>query len=320
VTLDLLRAGAAIGELNAVRKHLSAVKGGRLAQAAFPAAVVNLVISDVLDNELETIASGPSHWDPTTFRDAQTVLEKFHLWEKAPASVREHIEKGIQGGEGETVKETDPVFEKVHTFIVGDNTAALRAAEAEAQRLGFETLILTSSDRGEARRAAVNYVSFLANMACSAAALRKPLCFLVGGELTVSVTGSGLGGRNMEFVLAAALEAGKEDLADIFCAAGCLGKSTQEAGIEGPRPLEWLILSAGTDGIDGPTDAAGAWIGPAALERIAELGLNPQLSLRENDSYTFFKKTGNLIITGPSGTNVMDIRIFLLGPAQKALR
>ena len=135
----------------------------------------------------------------------------------------------------------------------------------------------------------------------------------------MSVKGGGLGGRNTEFVLAAALEAGKEDLTDIFCAGGCLAGSRQRAGIERPRPLEWLILSAGTDGIDGPTDAAGAWIGPLALERIAELGLDPQLSLRENDSYTFFKKTGNLIITGPSGTNVMDIRIFLLGPVQDAL-
>ncbi len=319
VTHALLNAGATINELNAVRKHLSAIKGGRLAQAAFPAAVVNLVISDVLDNELETIASGPSHWDPTTFRDARIVLEKYHLWEKIPMSVRDHIGRGVQGGAAETIKETDPIFESLHTFVVGDNTAALRAAEEEAQRLGFETLVLTSSDRGEARKAAANYVSFLASMACGAASQKKPLCFLAGGELTVSVTGSGVGGRNTEFVLAAALEAGKGDLADIFCAGRRWDRSPREVEIEGLRPLEWLILSAGTDGIDGPTDAAGAWIGPAALGRILELGLDPQRSLGDNDSYTFFKKTGNLIVTGPSGTNVMDIRIFLLGPIHHAL-
>ena len=319
VTLDLLKAGASIGELNAVRKHLSAVKGGRLARAAFPAAVVNLVISDVLDNELETIASGPSHWDPTTFRDARGVLEKFHLWKKVPAAVRNHLERGIRGDETETVKEADPVFEKVHTFVVGDNTAALRAAEEEAERLGFETLVLTSSDRGEAKKASANYVSFLANMACGAAAQKKPLCFLAGGELTVSVTGSGVGGRNTEFVLAAALEAGKEELADIFFSGRRLDGDAQKGEPGEPRSLEWLILSAGTDGIDGPTDAAGAWVGPAALERMAELGLDPRLYLRENDSYSFFKKTGNLIVTGPTGTNVMDIRVFILGPARQAL-
>ncbi len=303
VTRALLRAGADIGELNTVRKHLSAVKGGQLAKAAFPAAVVGLILSDVLENDLESIASGPTHWDSTTFASAKGVLEGFGLWEDIPASVREHIGKGVRGERAETVKPGDPAFERVKNFIIGDNMAALKAAQKEAERLGFESLILTSSDKGEARSAAANYAAFLANMACSIQSAARPLCFLAGGELTVTVKGQGSGGRNTEFVLASLVEFGKEYLEEIF---------SEGSGGSG---LDWLVMSLGTDGIDGPTDAAGAWAGPSTLAKIRELGLNPAAYLDENDSYGFFRRTGNLIVTGPTGTNVMDIRIFLLGPA-----
>lgn len=237
LTDGLLRAGATVDELNAVRKHLSAVKGGRLAKAAFPAAVVTLVLSDVVGNDPGTIASGPTYWDVSTFADARGVLERYGLWDSAPALVRARLEEGSRGEIEETLKEGDPVFARACTFIVGDNMTALRAAKHEADKRGFETVFLSSSDSGEARKVAANYAAFLAEMACSATSLPRPLCLLAGGELTVTVKGKGRGGRNTEFVLASVVEMAKKDL-------------------EG---LDWLILSLGTDGIDGPTDAAGAW-------------------------------------------------------------
>jgi glycerate 2-kinase len=303
VTRMLLRSGADIGELNTVRKHLSAVKGGLLAKAAFPATVLGLILSDVLDNNLEIIASGPTYGDSKTFASAKGVLEGFGLWEEVPPAVRTHIEKGIAGERPETVKPEDPAFERVHNFIIGDNMTALEAAQKEAERKGFETLILTASDRGEARRVAANYAAFLANMACSVQSSARPLCFLAGGELTVTVRGQGRGGRNTEFVLASLAEFGKEYLEEIFC---------ENCGASG---LDWLVMSLGTDGIDGPTDAAGAWADPATLRKIQDLALDPAAYLEDNGSYDFFRQTGNLVITGPTGTNVMDIRIFLLGPA-----
>jgi glycerate-2-kinase len=293
LTHDLLRAGATIDELNVVRKHLSAVKGGRLAQAAFPATVVTLVLSDVVGDDLGTIASGPTHWDVSTFADARGVLERYGLWDSAPALVRARFEEGSRGEIEETLKEGDPVFARAHAFIVGDNMTALRAAKHEADKRGFETTFLSSSDTGEARKVAANYAAFLAEMACSAASLPRPLCLLAGGELTVTVKGKGRGGRNTEFVLASVVEMAKNDL-------------------EG---LDWLILSLGTDGLDGPTDAAGAWADASTAGCARALRLDPVAYLDDNDSYSFFKQTGYLIVTGPTGTNVMDLRIFLLRAA-----
>lgn len=293
LTDDLMRAGATIQELNAVRKHLSAIKGGRLARAAFPATVVTLTISDVVGDDPGTIASGPTHWDASTFAEARAVLERYGLWDSASALVRARFEEGERGLVEETLKEGDPVFERVHAFIVGDNMTALRAAKREAEKRGFEPIFLSSSDTGEARRVAAGYAAFLAELACSAAQLPRPLCLLAGGELTVTVKGRGKGGRNTEFVLAALVELAK-------------------AGVEG---LEWLVLSLGTDGIDGPTDAAGAWADPRTIRTAAALGLDPAAYLDDNDSYFFFKQTGNLIVTGPTGTNVMDLRVFLLRAA-----
>jgi glycerate 2-kinase len=293
LTEDLLRAGATIQELNVVRKHLSGIKGGQLARAAFPATTVTLVISDVVANDLGTIASGPTYWDPSTYAEARAILECYGLWDSASAMVRARIEDGESGRAPETLKKGDPVFERVSTFIVGDNMTALRAAKHEAEKRGFEPIFLSSSDSGEARRTAAGYSAFLAEMACSAPNLPRPLCLLAGGELTVTVKGRGRGGRNTEFVLAALVE-------------------MEKAGVEG---LDWLILSLGTDGIDGPTDAAGAWADVRTVRSARALGLNPSEYLDDNDSYGFFKQTGNLIMTGPTGTNVMDLRVFLLRAA-----
>ena len=293
LTEDLLRAGATIQELNVVRKHLSGIKGGQLARAAFPATVITLVVSDVIGDDLGTIASGPTHWDATTFSDARAILECYGLWDSASALVRARIEDGERGRVPETLKEGDPVFERVSTFIIGDNMTALRAAKHEAEKRGFEPIFLSSSDSGEARRTAAGYAAFLAELACSASALPRPLCLLAGGELTVTVRGRGRGGRNTEFVLAALVDMDK-------------------AGVSG---LEWLILSIGTDGIDGPTDAAGAWADARTIGTARALGLVPEECLEDNDSYGLFKQTGNLIVTGPTGTNVMDLRLFLLRAA-----
>jgi glycerate 2-kinase len=293
ITEDLLRAGATIQELNVVRKHLSGIKGGQLARAAYPATTVTLVISDVIANDLGTIASGPTYWDPSTYPEARAILECYGLWDSASAMVRARIEDGEKGRAPETLKEGDPVFERVSTFVVGDNMTALRAAKHEAEKRGFEPIFLSSSDSGEARRTAAGYAAFLAELACSAPRLPRPLCLLAGGELTVTVKGRGRGGRNTEFVLATLVEMEKSE-------------------VEG---LDWLILSLGTDGVDGPTDAAGAWADVRTVKSARALGLNPVEYLDDNDSYGFFKQTGNLIMTGPTGTNVMDLRVFLLRAA-----
>ncbi|HSA94578.1 MAG TPA: glycerate kinase [Acidobacteriota bacterium] len=293
LTEDLLRAGATIQELNIVRKHLSAVKGGQLARAAFPATVVTLVISDVVGDDLGTIASGPTHGDASTFAEARSILECYGLWDPASAMVRARIEEGARGLIPETLKEGDPVFERVHSFIIGDNMTALRGAKHEAEKRGFEPIFLSSNDGGEARKTASGYAAFLAELACSAANLPRPLCLLAGGELTVTVRGRGKGGRNTEFVLAALVDMVKADVSG----------------------LDWLILSLGTDGIDGPTDAAGAWADERTVRTAGALGLDPVAYLDDNDSYYFFKQTGNLIVTGPTGTNVMDLRLFLLRAA-----
>ncbi len=301
VTNALLRAGADIVELNTVRKHLSEVKGGRLAEAAYPAAVVNLVVSDVVGNDLESIASGPTHWDSTTYGDARHILKKYHLWAKAPASVRTVIKAGVSGRIPETLKKGDHAFRNVWTFVIGDNATALRAAAGRAKGLGFRPIILWAGDSGEARDAARRSVSAAAAVARSGKTRRMPLCLLAGGELTVTVKGKGRGGRNTEFTLAALLEFMKSP--------------PLHPAKTGRHAWNFLVASLGTDGRDGPTDAAGAWANSATALRAAKLGLSPAEYLERNDSYNFFKKAGGLIITGPTRTNVMDLRLILLNPA-----
>lgn len=294
---SLLKAGANIRELNIVRKHLSRIKGGGLAQAAYPALVISLIISDVINNDLENIASGPTYWDSSTYEDAYNVLRKYKLWSAAPLSVKQIIKKGLEHKIKETLKKDDSIFQKVYHFIIGDNSQALKKAQQKAEQLGFRSSILTSADQGEAREAAKYYASLLLSLAFSPKTYLKPICLLAGGELTVTVKGKGRGGRNQEFVLAFLIEVGQH----------------------WPRGVEWLVMSLGTDGIDGPTEAAGAWASSATLSRIPRLGISPEKYLRNNDSYNFFKKAGGLIVTGPTHTNVMDIRLFMVDTTGKPL-
>lgn len=289
ISRRLLSAGAEIQEFNTVRKHLSRIKGGRLAKAAYPARTVSLIISDVIGNDLETIASGPTSWDSSTFEDAKQILQKYRLWESAPEAIRRSIERGIQEPVFETVKREEAIFDQVSNFVIGDINDALKTADERARGLGFKSTVLTSSDRGEAREAARHYASLLEARLQSCKRDSFPLCFMAGGELTVTVKGKGKGGRNQEFILAMLEQ--------------IRGRRFEE--------YDWVMVSLGTDGIDGPTDAAGAWIGPRTGRDAQNAGLNPAAFLSNNDSYHFFQQLGNLIITGPTHTNVMDIRMFL---------
>jgi hydroxypyruvate reductase len=277
----LLRAGADIYELNAVRKHLSFLKGGRLAALAAPATVVNLLLSDVVGDAPEVIGSGLAAPDPSTFADALAVLRKYDLQDRVPSAALRYLEDGSRGIAPESPKPKDVVFEKVRTMVVGSNQLALQAAAAKANALGYRTLIYSSKLTGETRAVAAQFTSLLKHQLIEA-----PVCVLAGGETTVTVSGSGKGGRNQEFALAAALEI---------------------AGL-----VNVLILSAGTDGTDGPTDAAGAIAAGDTVGRAQALGLDARDYLARNDSYPFFEALDDLVKTGPTGTNVMDIQIMLV--------
>ncbi|MEN6360523.1 MAG: glycerate kinase [Smithella sp.] len=285
VTELLLKAGATINELNAVRKHISAIKGGRLAEIAHPAKVLSLILSDVIGDPLDVIASGPTSPDESTFRDALDVLEKYNLRAKIPDRVLCLLMKGSEGNVSETPKKANPAFERVENIIIGSNRIATDAAAGMAIQSGFETTILSSEIQGEARSVA----KWLAQKALDIRRRKadgKKVCLISGGETTVTVRGTGKGGRNTELALAFAEEI---------------------AGIEGI-----ILLSAGTDGTDGPTDAAGAIVDGQTIRRANTKSLDPQFYLNNNDSYTFFKNNGELLVTGSTGTNVMDIQIVLL--------
>jgi glycerate-2-kinase len=285
MTRLLLKSGANINELNAVRKHISAVKGGRLAAIAHPAKVISLILSDVVGDSLDVIASGPTAPDESTYKDALDVLEKYGLTEKAPPPVLDILRQGLRGLLAETPKADDPVFGRVENIVVGSNAKALDAAKEKARSLGLHTEITSAEVTGEAKHVA----SMLAKKARDIRNRKSPgssLCLLSGGETTVTVSGSGLGGRNMELALAFALEID---------------------GLDGVT-----LLSAGTDGNDGPTDSAGAVVDGNTAAKARGMGLDPEQSLNNNDSYNFFRKTGDLLITGPTGTNVMDVQIILI--------
>lgn len=281
----LLRAGATIGELNAVRKHLSFLKGGRLAALAYPATVLGLLLSDVIGDPLDVIGSGPTAPDPTTFADAIAILERFRLLNRVPRAVRERLERGAAHAIEETPKPGDAIFKNVHNIVIGSNRLALDAALRQANALQYRTLILSSSMEGETREVARVHGQILRELAASGHPVAPPACILSGGETTVTVRGRGQGGRNQEFALAA---------------------STVIAGISNV-----LVLSAGTDGTDGPTDAAGAIATGSTLARARRMGLDPYEHLAQNNSYAFFDPLGDLIKIGPTGTNVMDIHILL---------
>ena len=291
VTSLLLNSGATIEELNAVRKHLSAVKGGRLVQMAFPAQIVTLILSDVIGDRLDVIASGPTAQDGATFADAWSVLEKYRLQKKVPVRVAHHLQQGITGKVSETVKQGDACLHKTHNVIVGGISLALDAAKEKSRQLGIDAEIINAELQGEARDAAC----FLAQTACTALgkiAKNERRVLLSGGETTVTVRGTGMGGRNQELALAFAIE------------------------IDGQQGIS--LLSAGTDGSDGPNDAAGALVNGDTAVLARKLGIEPAQYLADNDSYHFFQKfdagSGEQthLITGPTGTNVMDIQIMLL--------
>jgi len=291
VTSLLLNAGASIGELNAVRKHLSMVKGGRLARAAYPAQLVTLILSDVIGDRLDVIASGPTAPDSSTFADALEVINKYALQAEIPVNVADYLKRGMAGQVPETVKEHDPCLNRTHNAIIASLTQALAAAQQRAIQLGFDARIVSAILQGEARDAA----RLLAQVARAELAVMKPgerRCLIWGGETTVTVQGGGLGGRNQELALAFALE------------------------IDGLQGM--ALLSAGTDGNDGATDAAGARVDGATAVQARSAGLEPLDYLENNDSYVFFRQldavsgTRSHFRTGPTGTNVMDIQIVLL--------
>lgn len=287
VTELLLGSGADIEEINTVRKHLSRVKGGQLAQAIFPATCVSVIISDVIGDPLEAIASGPTAPDSTTFADAWRVMEKYGLPAKLPVAVRRYLAAGTAGEKPETLNPGDPVFRKVTNIILGNNLHALQAAKVQAEKLGFHTLILSSRIQGEAREVARVVAGVTQEILLNDLPLPKPACVLLGGETTVTLRGKGLGGRNQELALAALLAM----------------KSVRQP---------FLISSCGTDGTDGPTDAAGGFAFPGMWETAEQKSLDPLSFLQKNDSYHFLQQTGGLINTGPTGTNVMDVILIIV--------
>jgi hydroxypyruvate reductase len=282
VTRMLLDCGADIHEINCVRKHISLIKGGGLARLAHPAAVLTLILSDVIGDDLDVIGSGPTVPDPTTFSETKDILQKYAIWDKVPGGVRERL----SGGSVDTPKPGDPIFAKVRNVIVGSNRLAVDAAAREARALGFRTMVLSTTIDGEAREVARVSAAMAREIVSTGHPLTPPACLISGGETTVTIRGSGLGGRNQEFTLAAALGiAGLENVA---------------------------VLSAGTDGTDGPTDAAGAIADGTTIVRARFKGVDANQSLANNDSYHFFEQLGDLIKTGPTGTNVADIQIVLV--------
>ncbi|MCW9050500.1 MAG: glycerate kinase, partial [Deltaproteobacteria bacterium] len=286
-TKVLLACGATIHEINTIRKHLSFIKGGGLAKAVYPATLITLILSDVVGDDLDSIASGPCVPDSRTFADCRLILRKYAIETEIPSSVVRHIDSGIAGKVPETPGTGQVFFEKTQNVVVGSNFNALLRAKEKADLLGYNTLLISSMLEGETRDVAANHIAIAREIQLHGLPLLRPACLLSGGETTVRIRGTGKGGRNQEFVLAAAIKmSGMNDV---------------------------LILSAGTDGNDGPTDAAGAIADHSTLERAVALGLDPSRYLDNNDSYNFFDKLGDLYKTGPTNTNVMDLRIVLVG-------
>jgi hydroxypyruvate reductase len=283
----LLKCGANIHEINAVRKHISTLKGGQLARLAAPATVISLILSDVIGDDLDVIGSGPTAPDASMFATAAAILDKYAIRDQVPTSVRRRIEAGCEGQVADTPKAGDPVFQSVQNVIIGSNRLAVDAAARRARELGYKPLILSTLIEGETRDVARMHAAIAREIVATGRPLRPPACVISGGETTVTIRGDGLGGRSQEFALAAALDL---------------------AGTQG----DVLVLCAGTDGTDGPTDAAGAVADPSTIERAAGLGLNARDFLTRNDSYNFFKPLGDLVMTGPTGTNVMDVRLILV--------
>jgi len=283
----MLNSGADITEINTIRKHLSSVKGGRLAKRIAPAATVALILSDVIGDPLQSIASGPTTGDSSTFEESWQILQRYDLLEKIPAPLKKHIMDGLQKKITETPPPQDVVFKQVKNIIIGNNLLALKTLQNRAELSGFHTLVLTDRTEGEARDIGKYMAGMLKSTLQNGIPLSSPACVISGGETTVSIKGKGKGGRNQELVLAALIALANFNHPFYFC-------------------------SVGTDGTDGPTDAAGAWIDHKTWKKAEEKGLDAAQFLKDNDSYHFFKQIGQLIITGPTRTNVMDVMFFLI--------
>ena len=278
----LLACGANIHEINAIRKHISRIKGGQLARLAAPATVESLLLSDVIGDDLDVIGSGPTAPDASTYARVGGILDKYGIRSQVPAAVRARIEAGERGELAETPKPGDPVFRRVRNTVVGGNRLALAAAARRARALGFRTLVLSSEIEGETREIARMHAAIAREIVHAGQPVKPPACIITGGETTVTLKGEGLGGRNQEFVLAAAIDI---------------------AGLD-----RTVIFSAGTDGTDGPTDAAGAIADGQTVTRHPKA----RRYLDANDSYHYFEALGDLVMTGPTNTNVADVRLILV--------
>jgi glycerate-2-kinase len=287
----LLKSGAKIDEINAVRKHLSDFKGGRLAEKLYPATVLSLIISDVVGDKLESVASGPTVPDDTTYADAYTILQEHGLWRTVPSSVRKRIQKGKESKVPETPKRSSRIFKRVHNVLVGTNKASCQAAAEVLEKRGYHSMILSTRLQGESREVGRVLAGICIGIRENQLPVAPPAAVVAGGETTVTVHGKGRGGRNQELVLSAALS------------------------IRGNPAI--LVSSIGTDGVDGPTDAAGAVADGNTVGRALRSHMDPDSYLRENNSYPFFERLNDLVITGPTGTNVNDILIAIVGSADQ---
>ncbi len=282
ITRMLLKSGATIEEMNVVRKHLSMVKGGWLARYLSKAKTISLILSDVVGDKLEIIASGPTSPDPSTYADAISILKKYGIWDSSPSSVRTRLERGMNGEVPETPKPNDAAFLNVHNVIIGGCSDACNAAFYKLMKLGYNAIYLTHRLEGEARYVGQMLARFIADMRYKKT--KRPILLVLGGETTVTVKGKGVGGRNQELALSVAIELDN---------------------LKG-----WACLAIGTDGLDGPTDAAGAITDCWTCDKGRKAGYDAKAFLEDNDSYTFLKKVSSLIFTGPTGTNVGDLIIL----------
>ncbi len=280
----LLRSGANINEINTIRKHLSLIKGGQLARFAHPAQTAAMIISDAIGDSPHAIASGPAAPDPSTFYEARNILRKYRLLQTTPPNILTRLERGCRGEIPETPKPGEGIFMNTRNFIIGNNIIALQAIAKRARQKGYEPFILSSRISGDTRYVAKVFASMIEGFQRNP--ITAPLCIISGGEMTTTVKGTGIGGRNQDF---------------------CLSLTTMIKGLKGVQ-----VLSAGTDGIDGNTDAAGAIVDGHTYERASAMGFDIEQTLANYDSHTFLQATGSLLITGPTRTNVMDVQIVLL--------
>ena len=287
---ELLVCGADVREMNRVRRHVCDVKGGKLAQKVHPAPFITLIISDVPGDDPSDVGSGPTVPDPTTYLDAQRVMDKYGLGGRISPSIVDHIRKGVEGRLAENPKDTDAVFSSSESLVIADNTDAVRAACARAERLGYRVLPVAGPVTGDTKAQAALHAEMARRILRGDGPVDPPACVVSGGETTLKIKGGGRGGRNQEF---------------------CLHATSEISGL----PI--VFLSADTDGSDGSTDAAGAICDGQTQRRARAERMSPANYLKNNDSYRFFQRLGDLVKTGPTGTNVMDVHILMVAEEGK---